>query len=308
MSFDTEKNYCILGFPESQEDASELAKLLDFPYATIAIHRFPDGESKVTLPAKLLKSHSRPIIFRSLDRPNEKLIELILAADGAKQLGAVSLTLIAPYLAYMRQDKAFNPGEVVSQKIIGDLLASRFDAVLTIDSHLHRILKLSQAIPTTLAINLSATHPMAAFLKAQLDQPFLLGPDEESQQWVEAIAQHDRMDFAIASKQRKGDREVVIELPVANYQGRDVVLVDDMASSGQTLIQAARELKRYKPKSISVLVTHALFKDGSVAQLQAEGVTNIWSCNSVNHASNALSLIPLLAENIKCSLTQATGV
>ncbi len=299
MPFNSNEKSLLLGFPESYKQARELAELVGIPYADIEIHRFPDGESKVTLPAELLKSHKHIIIYRSLDHPNDKLIELILAAEGAKELGAENLTLIAPYLAYMRQDKAFNPGEVVSQKVIGKFLATSFDALITVDSHLHRIQKLSQAIPTKISLNLNATEPMAAFLESQFDNPFLLGPDEESLQWVTAIALHDNLDFAIAKKQRKGDREVLVKLPEASYKGRNIVLVDDLASSGQTLIQTARQLKRYQPKSISVLVTHAFFKDGSIQQLQEEGVTNIWSCNSINHATNAVSLTDLIANGLK---------
>ena len=176
MSLNSNEKSLLLGFPESHKQARELAELVEVSYADIEIHRFPDGESKVTLPAELLKSHSQIIIYRSLDHPNEKLIELILAAEGAKELGSKNLTLIAPYLAYMRQDKAFNPGEVVSQNVIGKLLATIFDAVITVDSHLHRIQNLSQAIPTELALNLIATEPMATFIQAQVDKPFLLGP------------------------------------------------------------------------------------------------------------------------------------
>ncbi len=172
MSFNSNEKSLLLGFPESYKQARELAELVGIPYADIEIHRFPDGESKVTLSAELLKSHQHIIIYRSLDHPNDKLIELILAAEGAKELGADRLTLIAPYMSYMRQDKAFNSGEVVSQKVIGKLLATSFDAVITVDSHLHRIQNLSQAIPTKISLNLNATEPMAAFLESQFDNPW----------------------------------------------------------------------------------------------------------------------------------------
>ena len=299
MSVNSKDECLLLGFPESYEQAKELAELAGILYADIDIHRFPDGESKVTLPAELLKSHKHIIIYRSLDHPNDKLIELLLAAEGAKELGAENLTLIAPYLAYMRQDKAFNPGEVVSQKIIGKLLSESFDGVITVDSHLHRIKELSQAIPTQLALNLSATEPMAHFLQCYVEKPFLLGPDKESRQWVEAIALHYQMDFAVASKERLGDREVKVSLPEADYFGRNIVLVDDVASSGQTLIETARQLKQYQPASLSVLVTHALFKDGVIQKLHEAGVTNIWSCDSISHATNAVSLTDLIANGLK---------
>ena len=293
------KDMLLLGFPENIELASEVAELANIAYADVQLHTFPDGESKVTLPTQL---PAHVILYRSLDHPNDKLVELLLAAEGCRNQGVKKLTLIAPYLAYMRQDKAFNPGEVVSQKIIGKLLAESFDSVLTVDSHLHRISHLSEAIPTEKAINITATEPMAYFLEDHFERPFLLGPDAESLQWVEEIAVHHQMDFAVASKQRRGDKEVKISLPDANFQGRNVVIVDDVASSGQTLIQAAQQLaeldEKLQPASVSVLVTHALFMEGAMQQLYDVGVRNVWSSNSINHGSNSVSLVGLLARNL----------
>jgi ribose-phosphate pyrophosphokinase len=291
--------YLLLGFPESKRQAQELAKLTGILYADIDIHVFPDGESKITLPAEALKSTTQIVIYRSLDHPNNKLLELIMAAQGARQLGIKKIILIAPYLAYMRQDIAFNPGEVVSQKVIGKLLSESFEGVITVDSHLHRISKLSEAIPVEYAINLTATEPMGEFLKHHVDRPFLLGPDGESRQWVEAIALPNKMDSSVATKVRRGDKNVEINLPDGDYQGRNIVLVDDVASSGQTLIQAAKQLQQYQPASISVLVTHALFMEGSIEALKEQGVINIWSCNSIKHPTNQVSLTGLLARELK---------
>ncbi len=169
MMINMDSKSIVLGFPDYQQQAKNLAKAAGLDYADISIHRFPDGESKVQLP-ETLPEHV--ILCRSLDHPNDKLVELILAADGAKALGAKRLTLVAPYLSYMRQDIAFHPGEVVSQKVIGRLLADYFDQVLTVDSHLHRIHHLSEAIPIKQAINLTATQPMGAFLNDTVERPF----------------------------------------------------------------------------------------------------------------------------------------
>ena len=294
------KDSLLLGFPESTELAKEVAELAVIAYADIQLHTFPDGESKVTLPTNL---PSNIILYRSLDYPNDKLVELLLAAEGCRNQGVKKLTLIAPYLAYMRQDKAFNPGEVISQKIIGKLLADSFDGVLTVDSHLHRIQHLSQAIPIEKAVNITATEPMAYFLESKFEKPFLLGPDAESLQWVEQIAIYHQTDFAVANKERLGDKDVKITLPEVSFKERNVVIVDDVASSGQTLIQGARQLteldKNSQPASISVLVTHALFMQGAIKQLYDAGVSNIWSSNSIKHETNAVSLSGLLAKNLK---------
>jgi ribose-phosphate pyrophosphokinase len=146
------------------------------------------------------------------------------------------------------------------------------------------------------ALNLTATEPMARFLEGRLEQPLLLGPDEESEQWVAAIARHEGLDYGVARKRRLGDEEVEITLPERRYRGRQVVLVDDVASTGRTLEMTARALAPFGPATVSVLVTHALFVDDAIARLQRAGVNTIWSCDSIPHPSNRIQLTSLLAE------------
>ncbi len=286
----------VLCFPEYRQQAQRMADAAGFPCSDVDIHHFPDGESRIRLPEKLPEQ----IIFcRSLNQPNEKLIELILAAATARRLGAKRITLVAPYLCYMRQDKAFHPGEAISQRIIGELLANRFDSLITVDPHLHRVHNLQQAVPVEQAVTLSATSVMADWLTRQMKNPLLIGPDEESVQWVAAIARHNSLDYCVARKERFGDRSVRITLPDGYYTGRHIVLVDDVASTGRTLEAAARELAPHKPASISVLVTHALFFDDAQQRLQRVGVEQIWSCDTIPHPTNHLHLAQLLAEAIK---------
>ncbi len=135
----------LLHFDEEQASTARLGAAAGIATHCISRHRFPDGELKLSLPASL---PGRVVLFRSLDQPNEKLVELLLTAQSARQLGAQHLTLAAPYLAYMRQDIAFNPGEVISQRVVGRFLASLFDAVITVDPHLHRVATLDEAATT----------------------------------------------------------------------------------------------------------------------------------------------------------------
>jgi len=282
----------VLGFPEYREPAQRLAAAAGLPCADVDIHSFPDGESRVRLPQHLPE---HVILCRSLDQPNRKLVELELAAATALELGAQRLTLVTPYLCYMRQDTAFQPGEAVSQRIVGELLARRFDTLVTVDPHLHRTRKLADAVPVRRALALSAAQPLAAYLARRSDHPLLIGPDEESAQWVRAIAQPGGLDYGVARKRRLGDREVRIALPDLAFAGRHIVLVDDVASSGQTLVETARQLAAHGPASISVLVTHALFVDDALARLQAAGVGDVCSTDSVPHPSNRVPLAGLLA-------------
>lgn len=282
----------LLGFPEYMAQTRALAEAAGLPCAEVALHRFPDGETRVRLPLDLPR---RLVLCRALDHADDKLVSLILTAGAAREQDVESLILVAPYLCYMRQDTSFHPGEAVSQRIVGRLLAERFDGLLTVDAHLHRVHRLEQAVPVTRALNLTATEPMACFLAGRLDAPLLVGPDGESEQWVTAIARHERLEYRVARKQRLGDREVRITLPEGPYRGRHLVLVDDVASTGRTLEAAARALREQGPASLSVLVTHALFVDDAMARLRQAGVENIWSCDSIAHPTNAVALAPLLS-------------
>ncbi|MEK9951734.1 MAG: ribose-phosphate diphosphokinase, partial [Curvibacter sp.] len=212
-----------------------------------------------------------------------------------RTLGATQLTLIAPYLAYMRQDMAFAPGEAVSQRIVGSFLADLFDAVITVDPHLHRIHTLEEAVPVPRAMVLSGAPLLADLIAERRPQALLVGPDEESAQWIAQAAARHGLDPAVCRKLRHGDRHVEIALPDVALRGRAVVLLDDMASSGHTLAQAARGLLAAGAVSVDVAVTHALFAGDAGPLLWDAGIRQVWSTDCIAHPSNAVSMAPALA-------------
>ena len=290
----------VLGFHDYETQGRRLAQALSLPYAGVELHHFPDGESKIRLPTDL---PPQIILCRSLDQPNSKLIELLLCAETARQQGVEHLTLVSPYLCYMRQDIAFHPGEAVSQRIIGRFLAGLFDRVITTDAHLHRIERLEQALPGIQAINLSAAPLLSEFLaqRTRPDQTLLVGPDSESAQWVEAIARSAQREYVIATKTRFGDRQVEITLPDHAYAGKQILLIDDMISTGSTLCRVATDLRNRGAASIDALVTHALFDALAQQRMQAAGIRHIWSSDSVTHPTNNLPLDRLLADAMRSS-------
>jgi len=227
-----------------------------------------------------------------------------LLAETARDQGVKHLTLVAPYLCYMRQDKAFHPGEAISQKIIGKFLAGLFNIVITVDPHLHRVHDLQQAIPADWALALSASHLIGEFIMVKYPQALLIGPDRESEQWLREVARPGNLDFVIADKIRQSDTVVEIRLPDNNYKNQNAVLVDDMASSGHTLATAAQQLFEKGVNAVNVFVTHALFKEGALEIIRAAGVDKVWSTNSVEHDSNTLSLAPLIAKGLKTITNQ----
>jgi ribose-phosphate pyrophosphokinase len=285
----------LLYFEEEKDQATQIAAAAGMALACISRHRFPDGELKLRLPDTLPQ---RVTVLRSLHQPNEKLLELLLVAQTARTLGAKHLTLVAPYLAYMRQDIAFQPGEAISQRIVGRFLADLFDAVITVDPHLHRIATLHEAVPVAQAIVLSGAPLLADWIALHRKQPLLVGPDEESAQWISQAAQLHGFDFAVCQKIRHGDRSLEVTLPQIDVAGRAVVLLDDIASSGHTLASVARLLMATGAASVDVAVTHALFADGAVDLVKAAGVSNIWSTDCIPHPSNVVRMAPLIAATL----------
>ena len=282
----------LLCFEDELDSATRLAQAAHLTPVVMERHRFPDGEIRLRLP-ETLPAHV--VILRTLNDPNDKLIELLLLAQTARMLGATHLTLVAPYLAYMRQDMAFRPGEAISQRIVGKFLAGLFDAVITVDPHLHRVATLQQAVPLAHAIVLSGAPLLSDWIAAQRHKPLLIGPDEESAQWVAMAAARHGFDHAVCRKVRHGDRVVEVAMPNVMLAGRQVVLLDDVASTGHSVARAAQLLLAAGAVSVDVAVTHALFSGDALQVMQAAGIGEVWSTDCVAHPSNAVSMTSALA-------------
>ena len=286
----------IYTFPTYQEQGKQLANKLNLPCFDIKVHHFPDKESLVTLPAK---KYQHVIFCLSLDYPNNKLIELFLAAKSARQQGVKRLTLVAPYLCYMRQDKSFHTGETISQQIIGQWFNELFDDLVTIDPHLHRISSLDNVIPDTNNIVVTAAPLLGDFVSSLKKNVFLMGPDEESLQWVEQVADINNSRYAVASKIRHSDSHVSIQLPEKNYQNLHVILVDDVISTGHTVAQTSIKLYQAGASQVDVLVTHALFSKDAVEILEKANIKSIYSSDSIPHKTNCIYLADLLTKQLK---------
>ena len=190
--------------------ANTICEKLQYTLGKIEIHQFPDEEISVRIQTPVENKHV--IFVASTHHPNEKMAPLFFSAETARELGAESIGLITPYLAYMRQDKQFHQGEGVSSKYFGKMISSYFDWCLTIDPHLHRWKSLSDVftIPTIL---LHASLNIADWIKENIPNPVLIGPDLESEQWVSEIAKAAKVPFLIVEKQRLGDTKVKSTIP-----------------------------------------------------------------------------------------------
>ncbi len=273
--------------------AGRLAEALKVPCRLVEVHTFPDGE---ILP--VLAAESRTvIIYCPLDHPNEKLVALALAADAARRAGAERVVLVAPYLCYMRQDKVFHPGEPISQAVIGGLLGSTFDRVVTVDAHLHRIARLFAVVGPAEADDLSSVPAVAAWLRPRIGSgAVIVGPDAESEHWARPLAAALELGCLVMRKTRRGDREVTLALDDPDaVKGRQAILVDDIVSTGSTMAAAIGRLKAAGAVGTRIVVTHGLFAAGVIEFLRKAGASEVISTDSVVNSSNAIGLAGILA-------------
>ena len=287
-------NLQVQAFEEGEAAGQALAAALGAGFGLVRTHRFPDGELLPTVPAPA----PTVVVYRSLDRPDDKLVELVLACEAWRRLGARRLVLAAPYLAYMRQDRAFEPGEAISQRAIAKLLAHHFDRLVCVDPHLHRIHRLEEVFGAMPAASLSAGPCIGDWLRANgASDVVLLGPDEESAGLVRAVAERLRAPWRVMAKTRHGDRSVDLgPIEADAVRDREVMLVDDICSSGATLMAAAREALNLGARKVRAVVVHALFDDAVAAGLKSAGVSEINSTDAVTHGTNRIRLAPMLAE------------
>ncbi len=279
--------------PGNEAFASALAAACGGECGRIETRHFPDGESYVRL-------HGDPAgrvvdLVCTLARPDAAFLPLVFAADAARELGAREVNLVAPYLAYMRQDARFQPGESITSLSFARLLSSTFDRVLTVDPHLHRHPALA-ALYTTTTTTLHAAPLLADWIAANVEAPLVIGPDSESEQWAGAIAARIGAPHVVLAKTRHGDRSVEIAVPdLSAFRSHTPVLVDDIASSGRTLMVAARQLVEQRLRQPECVVVHALFAEDAWSALLPL-FARITSTDAVPHPSNRIALAPLVAD------------
>jgi len=277
--------------PGNETLAADLARLSSSALGTLETRHFPDGESYVRLTDDVT---GKDVDFVcTLARPDDQVLQLIFAAKTARELGAKTVRLIAPYLAYMRQDKRFQEGESISSTHFAKLLSDSFDHLITIDPHLHRISDLAEifTMPTKVV---HAAPLLADWIGENVKKALVVGPDSESQQWVEAVAERAGARHLILNKNRLGDHEVEILVPdLSDYAGLAPVLVDDIISSGRTMIETAEALiARGFPKPY-ILTVHALFTGSTYWQLN-QLAKDIISTDAVPHETSRIGIAALL--------------
>ena len=291
---------CVINFAAEEKSIQQVCESLDARLLPIDYHRFPDGESYVRIIEKEGEdlNNARIIVVSNLHQPDAKMLQLYFLCETLRELGVSRIELLVPYLPYMRQDIRFKPGEGITSRYFAKWVSQFVDRLITVDPHLHRYKALSDiySIDTEL---IHASDSIAQWIGNNIQNAILIGPDSESEQWVKAVAEKANCPFLVLEKIRHGDRDVEVSVPDAErYRHCTPVLIDDIISTGKTMLQTALHLQNAglnKPICIGV---HAVCSDSDYQQLKAGYVEKVVSCNSIPHESNAIDIMPSIIDRL----------
>jgi len=290
-------NTILLSLPGNEELTGLLAKKMKAEVGDVTFRKFPDGETYTRIISDV--KDKCVVLICTLHEPDEKLLPLYFLSHTAKSLGAKCTCLVVPYLAYMRQDKVFNEGEGITSCFFGKLISGFADSIITVDPHLHRISSLEEVydIPNKVV---RAADAISEWLRENIKNPVLIGPDSESEQWVSEVAKNAGVPFTVLQKVRHGDREVEVSVPeVDKYKDHTPILLDDIISTARTMIETVEHLKNAGMKPPICIGIHAVFSGNAYQELLDSGVKKIVTCNTIPHPSNEIDLSDLLAKGVK---------
>jgi ribose-phosphate pyrophosphokinase len=285
----------VIAVPGSEDHAHRLGTRLGLPVLVPEIRAFPDGELYVRLDG-LPTALDDAVIVGNLD--GETFLRVAFLAGTARDHGARRVGVVAPYLAYMRQDSRFKVGEGITAQYFARLVSSTVDWLVTVDPHLHRIDSLAgvYTIPTTVA---RAAPAIARWISTEVTRPVLVGPDAESVQWVSAVAALCGAPYLILEKTRRGDRDVSVTSPDGPWNGHTPVVIDDIVSTGRTMLEATRMLVAAGSAPPHCIAIHAVFADAVGDELVAAGARGIVTCNTIAHASNRICVADPIADAVR---------
>lgn len=272
-----------------------LAEALGATLGVIDSRHFPDGELYQRITTDI--TDADVLIFADLFHPDMQLFTLLSLGHTLDELGAKKRTLVSAYLPYMRQDKRFKPGESVTSRHFAKHLSQAFDRLITVDPHLHRYASLDE-IYTLEGTVLTAKSEITRYLQQKGDKLLLIGPDEESEQWVSAIAHATNLPFQILLKQRSGDYQVEVSRPqLQPFLDHRPVLVDDIISSGRTMLRTLEHLEEAGLARPLIIGVHGIFAGDAYTLLQQK--SEVVTCNSIPHPSNGIDLLPIFVESLE---------
>jgi len=290
----------VIGGSNGEHLAIELSQLMGLELVSVEIKKFPDGETYVRIFGDV---SGRDVVYiNSLQRsPNESLIETLLTLDALRDLGAARLIAVIPYMSYARQDSRFNPGEAISVQTIAKLFKSmRLDHLVTVDMHLHRITDPSSLFGANFH-NITGVRELAKYIKRNysVENTVVIGPDEEAEQWAKIMAEDlGGLEYGVLKKTRLTAEKVAVVAEGLNVQGKNVIIVDDIISTGGTIVEAVNTLRNLGAREIYVTTVHPLLIGNAYAKLLRLNLRDLVGTNSVLSPISKVSIAPAIGEKI----------
>ena len=288
--------YTVIGGKASEALAKNLAKKLKANYLRSDLKAFPDGESKITLSAKPKKS--KIVVVQSTYPPvDSNLLQALSLIFKAKQYSS-NVIMVIPYMGYARQDREFLPGEIITMKVMAKLFSAvGASKIIVVDIHSKIALDLFK-IPSK---NVSAVPQLVKyFKKLKLKDPLVISPDQGGASRAKQFASLYGTNYVALKKQRnRKTGKVQVKTTNLNVvKGRDLILVDDMISTGGSIIKATEFLKKQKCKRIFVACTHALLRDNAENKIKRSGVSKIVSANTIPGKTALVDVSDIIAKAI----------
>jgi len=283
----------IFGGTRSAALAWDVAKAAKGEVGKSEVRRFPDGETYVRVRSEVKR---RECAYVQSVRSNDDLVEALLTIDALKDAGAHQVHAVMPYLAYMRQDKRFNPGEALSAKTALKLLHEVADSVTLVNCHF--LNAGGEAVYHGISfMNIDAIPLLARSIAEKVKRPLVIAPDKGSLCYAKDAAGILGCEFNHLSKKRLSGTEVVIKSKELDVKGCDVIILDDIISTGGTIVEAVKVIRGWHPESVSVGCVHGLFLSG-VESFQ--GVADrLVATNTLDNPVAKVSVAGLIADELR---------
>jgi len=263
------------------------------------VEKFPDGETHVVAPAV----KGTAIYVQTMHPyPNEMLTEMEFTVDLLKELGADRIIAVIPYLAYTRQDTRHEDGEAVAIKTMLRLLeGAGVNDILSVDIHLHRLgLNDLSGMASIKLHEVSAVDALAKEAGRFLKKPVVVGPDSESERWAKRAAELLDSHCDVLEKHRISPKEIEIRPKTMDVKGRDVLIIDDIVSTGDTIKKVVSSLRSKGANKIAAAFTHGVLSgEDAAAGLYRAGATYLISTNTINNEFSRVDVGPIIAQKLK---------
>lgn len=288
----TSESEVVIAFPGEEDVAARVAGAVSARCVALEFREFPDGECYVRLFGDV--TGCDVTILCSLYQPARRFLSVALIAATARDLGARSVRLISAYLPFMRQDERFHPGEGVTSRYFAKMLGQVFDSVITCDPHLHRHGNLEDVFEIP-ALAMSAAGSVATWLGEREGSWLMVGPDEESEQWVAPVARALDVPWVVLEKERRGDEDVTVTpVSLERWRGRTPVILDDIISTGRTMVETLGVLGAQGFQGAICVGVHAVFSRDACPALLSAGAAEVVTCTTIAHETNAIDVTPAL--------------